>query len=252
MVDNPLPLGEHKHMEYFHLDYRPVDFFIGRLQTRLLQSTSAVLRGRFARWDPDVHGEPALAVVAKIEMLIRVLARLNADVAKLVQHLTSVPGAVGQCICERRAIRVPDQDLLWHLSVDVEAFLFEARSAYEILGKFLKEFFQLIFQRRVTEQEAIAAVRDLGGDVAWIPLLKGSRDLFVHSAASWLAVERTQADPPQFDLLLLKRNVENLTDADFVHFRDCRAVQRGLAACVSKTALWIVNEIAAVEHEEAV
>jgi hypothetical protein len=238
-------------MDYFHVDYRSVDFFVGRLQNRLRQSTSASLRGRFARWNPDVQGELAMAVVAKIEMLNRVLARLNADVARLVEYLSSVPDAVEQCICERRALRVPDCDLLWHLSVDVEAFLFEARSAYEVLGRFLKEFFRLIFQREITELEAVAAVKDLGGDVTWVPLLKASRNLFVHNAASWLAVERTHADPPQFDLLLLKRNVENLTDADFVHFRDCRAVQRGLAACVNKIALWIANEIAAIEHDEA-
>ena len=238
-------------MDYFHLDYRSVDFLVGRLQTRLRQSTSAVLRERLTRWNPDVHGEPALAVVFKIEMLNRVLARLNSDVARLVEHLNSVPDAVEQCICEQRALSVPDRDLLWHLSLDVDSFLFEARSVHEALGRFLKEFFRLIFEREVTEQEVVAAVEDLGSDVTWVPLLKESRNLFVHNAASWLAVERTQAEPPQFDLLLLKRNVENLTDADFVHFRDCRAVQRGLASCVKNIALWIANEIAAVEHEEA-
>lgn len=237
-------------MDYFHLSYPSADFFIGGLQNRLRQSTSSVLRGRFARWDPDVHGELALAFVAKVEMLNHIVTRLNADVAKLVEYLNSVPGAVEQCISERRALIVPDRDLLWHLSVDVESFLFEARSAYELLGRFLKQFFRLIFQRKVTEREAIAAVEDLGGDVTWVPLLKESRNLFVHSAASWLAVERTQADPPQFDLLLLKRNLETLTDADFVHFRDCRGVQRGLATCVNKIALWIANEIGTVEHEE--
>jgi hypothetical protein len=238
-------------MDYFHLDYRSVDFFVGRLQTRLRQSASAVLRARFARWDPDIHGEPALAVVAKIEMLNRVLARLNADVAQLVEYLNSVPEAVEQCICERRALSVPNRNLLWHLSVDVDSFLFEARSAYEVLGRFLKEFFRLIFERNVTELEVIEAVKTLGGDVAWVAILKESRNLFLHNAASWLAVERTQDDPPQFDLLLLKRNVEDLADDDFVHFHECRAVQRGLAECVNKISLWIVNEIAAVEQEDA-
>ena len=162
-----------------------------------------------------------------------------------------MPDAVERCICERRALSIPDHDLLWHLSVDVEAFLFEARSTYELLVKFLSAFFQLIFERKVTKHEAIAAVEDLGGDVTWVQLLTESRKYFFHDAASWLAVERTQADPPRFDLLLLKRNVEKLTDADFVHFRDCRAVQQGLAVCVNKIALWITNEIAAVENEDA-
>jgi hypothetical protein len=57
-----------------------------------------------------------------------------------------------------------------------------------------------------------------------------------------------EVDSPQFDLVLLKRNVESLTDADFVHFRDCRAIQRGLAESVNKVVLWVVNEIAAVEQ----
>jgi hypothetical protein len=247
-----VPLTEHEHMEYFHLTYPSVDFFVGRLQNRLRQSTSALLRRRLSDWNPDIHGEPALAVVAKIEILNRILVRLNADVAKLVEYLNSVPDAVEQCIGEGRALNVPDHELLWHMSVDVEAFLFEARSAYEVLGRFLKEFFRLIFQREMTERDVIAAVTDLGGDVTWVPLLKEIRNLFAHNTASWLAVERTQVDPPQFDLVLLKRNVESLTDADFVHFRDCRALQRGLAASVNKITLWIVNEIAAVEHEEAV
>src|SRR5574342_372363 len=122
-------------MDYFHLDYRSVDFLVGQLQTRLHQSTSPLLRARFSQWDRDVHGEPAMAVVAKIEMLNRVLARLNADLAQLVGYLSSVPDAVEACIREQRALSVLDRDLLWHLSVDIEAFLFEARSAYEILGQ---------------------------------------------------------------------------------------------------------------------
>jgi len=173
-------------MDYFHLSYPSADSFVGMLQTRLRQSTSSVLRERFGRWDPEIHGEPALAFATKVEMLNHIVTRLNVDVAKLVDYLKSVPDAVEQCIAERLALIVPDRDLLWYLSLDVESFLFEARSAYELFGKFLKAFFQLIFQRAVTEHEVIDAVRPLGSDVSWIPLLKRSRDLFMHNAASWL------------------------------------------------------------------
>jgi hypothetical protein len=238
-------------MEYFHLDYRPVDFFVGRLQTRLRVSSSPLLRERLARWDPEVHGEPALAVVAKLEMLNRVTQRLNEDLAKLVEHLKGVPEAVETCVRERSALQVTDRDLVWHLSVDVDAFLFEGRSVYELLGKFVKAMFSLIFERRVTEQETIQAIAQFGTDVSWIPVLQQSRKLFFHSAASWLAVERVGTVPPQFDLLLLKRNAEVLADKDYLHFRDCRAIQTGLHAAVKGISLWIVNEIAAVEHADA-
>ncbi len=238
-------------VQYFHLDYRSVDYFIGRIQSRLRNSSSAVLRQRFSKWDPDVHGEPALAVVAKIEMLNRVIDRLNADMAELTAHLKGVPNAVEQCIAERRALSMPDRGLLWRISIDIDSFLFEARSAHELLGKFLSQFFALIFERKITETEVLQAVRELGGDVAWVPILRDARQLFFHNAASWMAVERIQTDPPQFDLLLLKRNVEVLQPDDYLHFRDCRAIQQGLASSVKKIAIWIANEIGAAEHEEA-
>jgi hypothetical protein len=236
-------------MEYFHLNHRPVDFFVGRLQTRLRQSSSAKLRGRFAQWESDVHGEAALAVVAKIEMLNRAMAWLDADVAKLVEYLDSAPAVVEQCIRERRAPTIAKLDL-WRLCLGIETFLFEARSTYQIPGKFLDGFFRLVFRRRITETEVVSAVSARGGDVTWIPLLKENRDWFAHSAASWLAVERTQANPPQFDLLLLKRNVENLTEDDFVRFGDCQAVGRGLATSVNRIVRWIEDEIVKIERED--
>ena len=237
-------------MEYFHLDYRSIDYLIGRIQTRLRQSASHVLRQRFAKWDPAVHGELALAFVAKVEMLNRVIDRLNRDVTQLAEHLKGVPDAVEHCITEQRALSVPDRDLLWRASVDADAFLFEARSAYELFGKFLNQFIMLVFEREVKEADAIQAIETLGGDVVWVTLLRDHRTLFFHNSAPWLAVERTQADPPQFDLLILKRNVEVLELDDYLHFRDCRAIQRGLAESINKIAIWIANEIAYVEHEE--
>jgi hypothetical protein len=237
-------------IEYFHLDYRPVDFFIGRLQTRLRGSSSSLLRERFSRWDPEVHGEPALAVVAKIEMLNRVVARLNHSLAKLVEHLKTVSDAVEICVLEHRALSLPDRDLLWDLSVDVDSFLFEGRSIYELLGKFVAAFFGLIFERRVTEPEIIEAIQQFGTDMTWVPVLREGRKLFFHSVAPWLAVERIAGNPPQFDLLLLKRNVEVPSDGEYLHFRDCRAIQMGLREAVNGISLWIANEIAAVEGGE--
>src|SRR5581483_6878439 len=176
-------------MEYFHLDYRSVDYFIGRLQTRLRSSSSATLRERFGRWDPETHGEPAMAIVAKIEMLNRVVGRLNSDLGQLCAHLETVPDKVEQCIVEGRALSIPNSDLLWQISIDIDSFLFEARSAYELLGKFLHAFFALIFERRITEEQVVGAVKDLGGEVAWIPILRENRKLFFHNTSPWIAVE---------------------------------------------------------------
>jgi hypothetical protein len=239
------------HLDYFHLNYPETDFFIGRFHTRLRQSTSVTLRARFAKWKPDIHGEPAIALVGKIAFLNLAINRLNANLNTLIRYLKTVPQDVEQCIPEHRALNIPEHDLLWALSLDTETFLFETRSAYELLGHFLKGFFALIFEREITERDILRAITDLGADTSWVPILRDSRQLFFHNAASWLAVERTNADPPAFDLLLLKRTGPALTPEDYVHFRDCRSIQQGLQTAINKIIIWIMNELAAIEHEEA-
>ncbi len=47
----------------------------------------------------------------------------------------------------------PDEALPFQLVADIDAFIFETRSAYEILGKYITSLFQLLFGRRLTEQD---------------------------------------------------------------------------------------------------
>jgi len=70
---------------------------------------------------------------------------------------------------------------------------------------------------------------------------------FFHNAAPWLAVERMPSG--EFDLLLLKRNAKTLNEEDYVHFRDCRAILKGLHESLNGTFRWIAYEIGAVEQE---
>jgi len=81
-------------MEYSHLDFPTSDRVVRLIQTRLHGSSSVRLRGRLKHWDPDIHGELALAVVAKVEMLNRIVTRLNNDLIFLTEQLKTVPKAV--------------------------------------------------------------------------------------------------------------------------------------------------------------
>lgn len=236
-------------MEYFHLDFPTSDRLIRSIQTRLRQSSSAKLRERIDLWEPETHGEIALAVVTKVEMLNRIVTRLNNDLTALTEHLKKMPQEVEQCIAEVRALHIPDPDFVWNLLVDTDSFLFEARSAYELLGKFVKVLFELVFERKVREEDIFRELRALRVDVEWARLLQESRIHFFHSAAPWLAVERMPTG--EFDLLILKRNAETLTEDDYLHFGECRLILKGLYAALNGIFRWIANEIGAVGQQES-
>ena len=129
------------------------------IQNRLRQSSSAKLRDRLDLWDRGTHGELALAVVAKVEMLNGIVTRLNNDLSILREHLKNAPEDVEQCIAEVRAFHVPDPDFVWNLLVDTDSFLFATRSAYELLGKFVKALFQLVFERQLREEDIFRELR---------------------------------------------------------------------------------------------
>ena len=65
---------------------------------------------------------------------------------------------------------------------------FEARSTYEILGKFLITFCRIIFAQALNEENLKGILREDGLDVAWATLLHDKRILFFHQTAPWLAL----------------------------------------------------------------
>ncbi len=135
-------------------------------------------------------------------------------------------------------------DLLWEAVLDLDSFLFEARSAYEILGKLLASCFACVFQRRILEEDVWEAVREQGVRTDWVEELRRHRILFFHTTAPWLAVRILSRDPLQLDWIVLKRNVETLDNPeDFLDFARCREIYTGLNETLSAIEFWVEREI---------
>jgi hypothetical protein len=71
----------------------------------------------------------------------------------------------------------------------VDAFIFEYRSTYEILGAFLKQFgVQILDDRQYPHQRLLGVLTASGLDVAWASELQGFRKRLFHESAPWIAV----------------------------------------------------------------
>ena len=71
------------------------------------------------------------------------------------------------------AFTLKDKELPYELLLDMDSFIFETRSLYEIMGKFLVELFRALFGKAVTEADiqAILSAGDI--DTRWIAEAQG-------------------------------------------------------------------------------
>ena len=116
----------------------------------------------------------------------------------------------------------------FEIVADIDAWIFEFRSTYEILYAFVKEFSSRILDQKVNDQRVLKAILEAKRyHTDWIGFLNDERNCFIHQTAPWFAIEVT-GGTPQYEIVILKRNVHDLEHPeDYVRIEEYRAVHKG-------------------------
>jgi len=182
---------------YLHITYIPSSDgnWLPRLMNRLQKSSSATLQGRMNSWAKTPLKDMGLTLATKLAMLSQVTRRFDMQFQRLAEHLREEEDEVRECVQTRSSYRVPENELPYELLVDIDCFLFESRSTYEMVGKFLREFYYRILDRKVNEDEIKSMLSERGADVRWIEELSQNRNLFIHETAPWIALKIESIKP---------------------------------------------------------
>jgi hypothetical protein len=232
---------------YVFFDFSPRITWLYPIWTALHATTSRTLRDANSKRDSAL-GDFAIAVATKLVILRTVVGRFNADYRKVLKLAADDAKRIQTNRETGTVWRVPDELIAYELLADIEAFIFEARSTYEILGKFLGTFCKVIFNQTLTEEDLKAVLRDGGLDVAWTTLLRDERILFFHYTAPWLAMMFDDTETGSPELLIVRQNVKTLDDPDtFGRLADYNRIYSGLANALDKLQQHILAEIARYE-----
>ena len=162
--------------------------------TEVQRTTSAELRALANSWANSDLSELGLAVTTKLAILPHVI--------QSVDHLLRQLGKEAEALVNlqehinRGAGFMPrDRELPYKLLASIDAFVYECRSTYEIVGKFLRRFSETFLATSLSEQEVTAILRDAGLDDRWIPDLADQRKLFFHNTAPWVALRIINRSP---------------------------------------------------------
>jgi len=217
--------------------------------SRLLTSSSPRLRAAFEQWSNTPLKELGLAITTRMQMLGLCIRRLNAQVHKLRDEVASDSVQCEDSLARGAAFALKDQQLPYELLLDMDSFLFETRSLYEIMGTFLGELFRTVFDRDVTQSDVKSILEAADIDTRWIDELRTNRILFFHKTAPWIAV-RVDGEDMSCDPVLLKRQVITFDDPDtFVEFARLREIYDGFVSSITELHRFILEQIRLHEPE---
>jgi hypothetical protein len=228
--------------QYLHINYSPDSGWVLSIMSRLLNSPNQRLRDAFGQWAETPLKELGFAITTRMHMLGLSIRRLNARVAELRRELGSNLPELDVCVSDGCAFRLRDNELPYELLLDMDSFIFETRSLYEITGKFLSALFQLLFNRSITESELQSILTSADIDTRWIAELRENRKLFFHQTAPWLAVE-VQRDKMVFDPILLKKNTTSFYPDELVGFSTLREIYGGFVDSATELHRYILEQI---------
>lgn len=233
--------------EYLHINYFLQENWLRKILTRLNQSSNDVLRRRIEKWGSSPMSEMGLAIATKLTMLPLIVRRVDQQLDRLSEQLDD-ESMVKECLRKGAVYPVKDKDLPYEILIDIDSFIYELRSTYEIVGKFVCEFFETILDAHVDESKLQYLLNSKGFDTKWIQELRENRKLFFHETAPWIAVRILSKEPFQFDLVLLKKNAKNFSNPDdYIHFKKLRCIYRGFASSLGELQQLIIEKIDELE-----
>jgi hypothetical protein len=232
---------------YVFFDFSPRITWLYPIWNALNATNSKTLHEARSNRD-SVLGDFAIAVATKLAIFRTVVDRFNSDYRKLLKLAADDAERIKTNRETGTVWRVPNELIAYELLADIEAFIFEARSTYEILGKFLGTFSKVIFNQTLTEEDLRTVLREGGLDVAWTTLLQDERILFFHNTAPWLALMFKDAETDSPELLIVRENVKTLDDPEsFARLADYYRIYSGLANALDKLQQHILAEIGRYE-----
>lgn len=235
-------------MDYFHVSYISRVPLLYPIINRLNALKGSAGGAQLGTWGPKM-GDAAIALITKIRVVQIAAERLQKDIKDLDAELSERVDEIDRCIARKpMGLPLQNDEIGFRLVASLDAFLYEARSAYEMLRTFVIRFTRHILKRRCHENDAERMLQEAmhahGHSFDWVKELRKYRASFFHETAPWFALEMTSRDPRRYELLILNENVADLEkNSNYVRFESYRSIWFGLQACAADMQQWALTSL---------
>ena len=236
-------------MDILHLNWGPGPAgFVLRLQTRLHDSTSSILKERYQHWQEVGLAELGMTVATRIALIYRASYRLM-ELLKRLRDEIEGSGQLNDLLDNGYVYTTKDERIFYDICVSVDSFYFEFRSCYEVLGNFMKTFCMKILDRKINEVELIKVLDNKNIDIKWIDQIRENRKLLFHENAPWIALDIEKRTPLVCSLLIMKENLQNDNDEIYITQYDLKNAADGMQKSIFALFDWLTAQVDEFEKQ---
>lgn len=238
--------------DYILIACLPNQFWATHIVNQIKNCSSETLRKKLDTWESREQQVFLLAVHTKLAVIKQVVRRCDESLKCLSAYFQNEQKLDSFINDPNSAYKLPNSahQLPFEVVANLDSFLFESKSTYEMVGRFLKELFKNVFQQNIDENKVKSVLGNYGCDTGWIDILKDNRDWFIHNNALWFAVERISKQPLKFELVLMKKDTDNFQNPDdYLRFAELREIYNGFDRSLNVLTTWISQEIQEYEQQ---
>jgi len=233
--------------DILHIAYLPNGSFVLPIITRLKGSRDPKVRALAGKWQSSGLGRLGASLSTKVTMLGLIAGRLYSKLLPLQTELGQTPD-LPDLMAGGYAWIPSQRSLPYEVLLELDSFIFEFRSAYEVFGKFLRAFSSEILSKAITETDLLKVLSDRGIDTAWAKELQERRKFQFHEHAPWLAYRVTNPEPLDADVVFLAHvDADPTKPEEAITTRVLSQIYSGFNKALQELQLWTLAEIAALE-----
>ncbi len=187
----------------------------------------AIKKGKVQERPEEMRDLP-LYIKTRLTMLPRIFHRINIE-ARELYSLVKLHESEHVCTHVKTGYALNiNEDLIYKLLIDIDAFLFEINSCTELITK----FFSIVCRhvgKEIPEGKVGKIIKKLLAskrqDMNWFKLLDEHRNFFMHEGTPYIAIDVSNET---WDLIIMKESLTRFDDATkFIMFSDLREIVRG-------------------------
>ena len=189
-------------------------------------------------------GDLVLAISVRLDCLPTVIDRINDSVNHLYGEVKQRDKALDKYAYELKS------GIKYTLLVDINSFLAEIYSGLDLVEKLGKKVLRQVVKKPIQGSLVKAVLEANGKPLEWFNQLEDWRHHFTHSGTPWIAVCLDRE--PEYDLLIMKSNVHDFTNADtYFRLSELDQVRKGFVGALMLVQQYIVDEAAALTGDPA-
>lgn len=158
----------------------------------------------------------------KLDLFPWIIRRIN-DELKQLYEIVRDRNKSHDYTLEKGGYAFPiDDELKYHLVIDIDSLLFELNSCCELVSKLLLAIYNsagIPIGMKEIGKKITTIIEEGGGNPKWFIELDRHRNIFLHEAAARIAVQIVDDETNKYELLIYQENIHDFNNEDlFIGF----------------------------------